>query len=98
MQIEEIYAIFLKSEGVTTDTRQSVEGKVFFALKGDNFDGNVCVESALEQGAVLAISDSKPSQKSHPNIVYVDNCLWALQDLARYHRQRLNKPVIALIG
>lgn len=95
-QIEEIYKAFLKSPGISTDSRNIVQGMLFFALKGENFDGNKFVHKALEKGASLAIIDNKEYQGK--GCLLVEDSLKTLQELARYHRSRLNIPVIGLTG
>jgi len=80
---------------VSTDTRTLEAGQVFFALSGDNFDGNTFVDVALERGAVAAVSTA-PSGRG-PCIV-VDDPLKALQDFAAWHRNRFSIPIIAITG
>jgi UDP-N-acetylmuramoyl-tripeptide--D-alanyl-D-alanine ligase len=89
---------FLDSTGVSTDTRTVSLGNLFFGLKGDNFDGNQYALEALRNGAKFAIIDDVSLQNTHPNFIFVENSLHALQDLAREYRRYLNKPVIALTG
>jgi len=69
---------------------------MFFALKGDNFNGNLFADEALTKGASYAIVDEIYSD--NPNVFLVDNVLKTLQDLANYHRKELGIPVIALTG
>ena len=97
MRIEELYSLFLKSGVVSTDTRNISEGCLFFALKGDNFNGNKFAEKALESGAAYSIIDEKLYKISDRNIL-VDNVLGALQELAQYHRSQLSIPVVAVTG
>ena len=97
MTVQEFYeTYYVKYPHVSTDTRTILEGSIFIALKGENFDGNQYALKALEQGAVCAVvSDSSiVSDKC----VVVDDTLLFLQDLARYHRQQLNIPVIGITG
>ncbi len=95
--IEQIHQAFLKSNGVTTDSRNCNNGEIFFALKGERFDGNKYVESVLKQGASYAIADDS-SLKGVANVFVVDNVLNTLQELARYHRRYLNIPILAITG
>ncbi|HCX99463.1 MAG TPA: UDP-N-acetylmuramoyl-tripeptide--D-alanyl-D-alanine ligase [Bacteroidales bacterium] len=77
---------------------RDVEGNcLFFALKGENFDGNAFAEDALSKGAFLAICDDQSLKDKH-NIEYVPNTLIFLQDLAKRHRKSLNIPVVGLTG
>jgi UDP-N-acetylmuramoyl-tripeptide--D-alanyl-D-alanine ligase len=97
MQIEELYSIYLKSSGIATDTRQDLTNKIFFALKGDNFDANDFALDAIQKGAVWAIVD-KTTLEKHPSLIFVEDSLKTLQDLARHHRSEINIPVIAITG
>ena len=47
MEIEQLYGLFLESKGVTTDTRTLSGGEMFFALKGETFDGNAYIVVTL---------------------------------------------------
>ena len=96
MTLPELHFHFLNSKGVCTDTRSLQEGQLFFALKGDNFNGNTYASQAVSSGALLAIIDDQSLKTEHT--VVVDNVLKTLQDLATYHRQYLNVPIIALTG
>lgn len=95
--IQELYDIFLKSSGVNTDTRTIKKDQLYFALRGENFDGNKFVEQALKNGAIHAIT-SDESFENHHDVTVVSNTLNTLQDLATYHRNSLNIPIVALTG
>lgn len=97
MNINQMHELFLKSSGVCTDTRKINQNCIFFALKGDNFNGNNFAIQALEKGAILAIVD-EPLQENSEHIVHVNNALKTLQKLANYHRKQLKTPIIALTG
>jgi UDP-N-acetylmuramoyl-tripeptide--D-alanyl-D-alanine ligase len=97
MLTEEIYNIWKRSTGVSTDTRTGLEGKLFFALSGENFDGNRFAEKAIEAGAIAAVIDKEDLNKNE-NFLLVDDSLQALQDLARYHREKLKTTVLAITG
>ncbi|NMH87325.1 UDP-N-acetylmuramoyl-tripeptide--D-alanyl-D-alanine ligase [Flavivirga algicola] len=97
MKIEQIHELFLQCHSVCTDTRKLKEGDLFFALKGENFNGNTYAEVALKNGAKYAIVDEEPYNTS-PNTILVNNTLEILQKLASYHRTYLNIPIIALTG
>jgi len=92
-----IYDLFLSSTGVTTDSRKVKPGQLFFALKGDRFDGNQYAQEVLDKGACAAIVDD-PAYHSGPKTILVDNGLKALQDLATTYRQSFDIPVIAITG
>jgi len=94
---EILYQHFLEHPIVCTDTRNIVKDCLFFALKGDNFDANTFADKALEAGAAFAIIDNASLKTSDKHIL-VEDVLTILQDLARWHRSRLNIPVIGLTG
>lgn len=95
--VENLYKIFQEYQTVTTDTRQITEGCIFFALKGDTFDGNVFAGKALELGAKCAVIDNI-SFKKDDRYFLVDDVLTTLQDLARHHRRQFDFPIIAITG
>ena len=114
MNIVEIYSRFKECGKVTTDTRTLVGGEIFFALKGENFDGNEYALKALEAGAAYAVvnSDSPVGRQVEEGVIeeniasrliVVEDTLLTLQELARWHRSMAfvgGKPltVIALTG
>ena len=105
MNIVEIYNRYKECGCVTTDTRTLKGGEMFFALKGENFDGNEYALKALEAGAAYAVvnSSAKVSESDDPRLIKVDDTLQTLQELARWHRSMTfvdGKPltVIALTG
>ncbi|HQH66577.1 MAG TPA: Mur ligase domain-containing protein, partial [Clostridia bacterium] len=83
--------------GVSIDSRTVKPGEIFFAIKGENFDGHDFVNKALEQKAVAAVC-SKKDKYAGDNIIYVEDTVKALQDLARFYRQSLEIPFIAVTG
>ena len=93
--MKELYNLFLQSTGVNTDTRTIAPGQMFFALKGENFDGNAFAAKALEAGAAYAVV-SIPS--TDPRMITVPDTLEALRALAAHHRRALGIPVIGLTG
>ncbi|WP_025743228.1 UDP-N-acetylmuramoyl-tripeptide--D-alanyl-D-alanine ligase [Aquimarina pacifica] len=97
MTIHQLHQLFLSSKGVCTDTRKIEKNTLFFALKGENFDGNSYAKIAVESGASYAIIDDPKYQISDKHILVTD-ALKTLQNLALYHRQHLKIPVIALTG
>ncbi|MGO4912285.1 UDP-N-acetylmuramoyl-tripeptide--D-alanyl-D-alanine ligase [Leeuwenhoekiella sp. W20_SRS_FM14] len=98
MEINDIHSLFLKSKGVTTDTRKIKRDTIFFALKGDNFNGNTYAVEALEYGASYAIIDDKDYASDNNRIILVADALKTLQDLAHIHRKHLDIPILALTG
>lgn len=96
MKIEELHLHFLNSSGICTDTRTIKKNCLFFALKGDNFNGNTFADSAIDKGAYKVIIDEEKHQNN--NSILVKNVLQTLQELASFHRLYLNIPIIALTG
>ena len=85
--------------GVSTDTRKLRPDAVFFALRGENFDGDAFAAQALAGGASVAVVHrwTGPAPATTAVIVVPDTLL-ALQRLARWWRQQLTLPVIAITG
>lgn len=96
MTTSDIYTIFLKSTGISTDTRTLKNNNLFIALSGENFNGNKFAEQALKSGAMYAIIDDPAYQSK--NTILVKNTLKTLQELATHHRRELNIPILALTG
>ncbi|MEJ6981143.1 UDP-N-acetylmuramoyl-tripeptide--D-alanyl-D-alanine ligase [Pedobacter sp. P351] len=97
MRIEDLYSIYLQHPEICTDTRKISTGCLFFALKGDNFDGNQFAEQALQDGAAFVVIDD-PVYNTSGSTLLVDDALTALQQLAAYHRKQLKIPVIGITG
>jgi UDP-N-acetylmuramoyl-tripeptide--D-alanyl-D-alanine ligase len=95
--IEQLYEIYLKHAVVSTDSRHLPEGCLFFALKGETFDGNKFAAQAIENGAAYAVIDD-PSCQTNDRCLLVPNVLEALQQLANHHRRQFDIPVIAIGG
>ena len=96
MEIKELYEIYKAHPVVTTDSRNCPEGSMFFALKGETFDGNKFAVAAIEKGCAYAVVDDKTIE--HPQTILVDNVLDTLQQLARYHREQLDIPFVGITG
>ena len=97
MSIEELYSIYLEQPLIETDTRKIKQGDIFFALKGPNFNGNNYTEQAFKEGASYCICDEESNFISE-RIIYVEDVLQTLQQLAKHHRQKFNIPFIAITG
>jgi UDP-N-acetylmuramoyl-tripeptide--D-alanyl-D-alanine ligase len=97
MEINELYKIYLTHPIICTDTRKIIKNSIYFALKGDNFNGNLFAMQAIEQGCAFAIVDEETTGKSN-FIIKVDNVLETLQALANHHRKNLSIPIIAITG
>ncbi len=97
MKIASLYKLYHQHYLVDTDTRSIRKNTLFFALKGDNFNGNQFAEKAISLGANYAIVDEKEYQTKE-NIILVDDVLETLQQLANYHRRQLKITIIGLTG
>src|SRR5690606_29778108 len=89
---------FLKHKIVCTDTRNIEKGCIFFALKGENFNGNCFAEEALNKGAALVVIDEPQINLPANKALLVENCLVALQNLANQYRNYTKVKVIAITG
>jgi len=99
MDIEKLHSLFLKCTHACTDTRSIQKNDMFFALKGPNFNGNSYAVLALQKGASYAVIDEKDYLNPEiPQILLVEDSLKTLQELARYHRQKLGLKIISLTG
>ena len=99
VSLEKLYSIFRQHPTVCTDSRRITPGCLFFALKGEKFDGNRFVGQALANGAAFAVADAPPADlAASPQCLRVPDVLDALQHLATYHRRQFDIPVIAIGG
>lgn len=98
MNTEQFYPLFLKSDKVTIDSRKIEKNDVFFAFSGDNFNAATLADQAVEKGALAVIVEQKDFENISKNIFYVPSSLQFLQDLAVYHRNKLQIPIIGLTG
>ncbi|MEY2870064.1 MAG: hypothetical protein RIR01_2570, partial [Bacteroidota bacterium] len=97
MDISYIHSLFLKSTGVSIDTRKIQQNSMFVAIKGERFDANTFAKEALEKGASYVIIDNKDYYIDERTVL-VEDSLMALQELAKFHRNYLKLPIIALTG
>ncbi len=97
MKIRQLHQLYTQNYLVDTDTRTIRKGSLFFALKGDNFDGNKFAEEALKKGAKYAIIDNPKFYKG-TNTILVKDTLRTLQKLANYHRKDLDISILSLTG
>ncbi|WP_313113053.1 UDP-N-acetylmuramoyl-tripeptide--D-alanyl-D-alanine ligase [Aequorivita sediminis] len=98
MDIKTIHQYFLESSGVSTDSRNIPVKSIFFALKGDNFNGNMFAQEALDKGAFKVVIDEKKFHKDTGETILVENVLVTLQQLAYFHRNYLGLHIISLTG
>lgn len=96
--IEFLYSKFLLSDGVSIDTRTIEKGNLFFGLNGPNFKGSQYAEKALEMGASYAVVDDPELPTKNDKIIYTEDALKALQDLAIFHRSKFRGSVLAITG
>ncbi|MBT3383547.1 MAG: UDP-N-acetylmuramoyl-tripeptide--D-alanyl-D-alanine ligase [Prolixibacteraceae bacterium] len=94
---EKIYKLFNEFPYISTDSREIYKDSIFFALKGENFNGNKFAKEALQKGAAFAIIDEEEYYYSEKTIL-VNNALESLQDLARVHRKKLGILILAITG
>jgi UDP-N-acetylmuramoyl-tripeptide--D-alanyl-D-alanine ligase len=97
MDIKEIHKLFLISNDIVIDTRKVKQKSFFVAIKGEKHDANSFAKEAIEKGAIYAIIDNPDYYIDHRTII-VQNSLVTLQELAKYHRNYLKLPIIALTG
>lgn len=97
MKTSELHSLFLTCNSVCTDTRTLKPNDLFFALKGDNFNGNTYASQAIASGAKFAVIDEASAHISEQTIL-VDDVLETLQELATFHRSYLGIPIVALTG
>ncbi|WP_396147605.1 UDP-N-acetylmuramoyl-tripeptide--D-alanyl-D-alanine ligase [Flavobacterium sp.] len=97
MDIKDIHKLFLLSNDIVIDTRKVKQKSFFVAIKGEKYDANTFAKEAIEKGAIYAIIDNPDYYIDHRTII-VQNSLVALQELAKYHRNYLKLPIIALTG
>ena len=95
--MEKLYKLYKEHATISIDSRNIIVGCLFFALKGDKFNGNNFALQALEAGAAYAVVDDASLPK-HPRLIQVKDVLDTLQRLAHHHRQQLNIPIVAITG
>lgn len=97
MDINYIHGLFLKCNSVSIDTRKIEANSLFVAIKGERFDANTFAKEALMKGASFVVIDDESFYIDERTIL-VEDSLFALQELAKFHRKYLKLPVIALTG
>ncbi|MCD4772910.1 MAG: UDP-N-acetylmuramoyl-tripeptide--D-alanyl-D-alanine ligase [Bacteroidales bacterium] len=97
MLIKQLYKIFIKYSKISIDSREDQNNGIFFALKGENFNGNKFAKNAIENGAAYAVVD-EAAFCENKKFILVDDVLKTLQELAKYHRDKTDIPLIAITG
>lgn len=97
MEIKDIHRLFLECKSVSIDTRKIENNSMFVAIKGERFDANTFAAEALEKGASYVIIDN-PTYYIDERTILTEDSLSTLQDLAKFHRDYLKLPIIALTG
>ena len=97
MTVKEIHNLFLKCNSVSIDTRKIESNSLFVAIKGENFDANTFAQEAFNKGAKYVIIDNSNYLIDETTIL-VEDSLKTLQELAKYHRNYLKIPIVALTG
>ena len=97
MNITNLYKIYLNHPNICIDSRKAKANSIFFAIRGEKFNGNKFAEEALNKGCDFAVVDEKINTKNE-KIILVKNCLTTLQQLAAFHRRKLSIPVIGITG
>lgn len=97
MDIQQLYHLYQQHPIITTDSRDCPKDSIFFALKGESFDGNKFAAAAIEKGCAYAIIDN-PEYQQDNRFILVEDVLQTFKDLAREHRRQFNIPVIGITG
>lgn len=98
MNTEQFYPLFLQAAHVVIDSRKIEKNDIFFAFSGENFNAATLAENAIDKGALAVIVEQQEYENRDKNIFYVPSTLAFLQELAIYHRKKLQIPVIGLTG
>ena len=100
VDIKNLHNKFLECNStLDIDSRSIRNGSMFFAIKGENFDGNKFANEALEKGSKIAVIDSGDINfNNNNNIIKVDDSLKTLQDLALFHRKSIKSKIVAITG
>ena len=97
MNIHNLHKIYLNHPNICTDSRKAKSNSIFFAIKGEKFNGNKFAKEALKKGCEYAIVDEEIDDRNE-RVILVEDCLQTLQKLASFHRKKLNIPIIGITG
>ncbi len=95
--MEKLFELFYECSSICTDTRNIKQNALFVALKGEHFNGNEFAKQAIDSGSRYAIVD-EIEFSNNTNIFYVKDSLIYLQQLANYHRNKFDIPIIGITG
>jgi len=84
--------------GVSIDSRTIKKGEIFFALKGERFDGHDFLQGAIDKGAKAVVVSKKKKFAAKIATINVAHTLTALQELAKFYRQKFNPVVVGVTG
>ncbi len=98
MNTKGIYELYKQSYTISTDSRHITPKCLYFAFRGEHFNGNEWAAEAKDKGALACFVEQEEFADSQKGIYYVQSSLESLQKLAMYHRQQLSIPVIGLTG
>ncbi len=99
IEISELYKVFQAHPVITTDSRDCPSGSIFFALRGDTFNGNEYAKAALDKGCAFAVIDQPEfADAADSRLILVDDVLITLQQLANHHRRQLGTPIVGITG
>jgi len=96
-KVKLLYSLIAAGTPFSTDSRRVTPGGLFFALKGDSFNGNDYAEKALQAGCSLAVID-RDNCLADDRYILVDDVLSTLQQLSQMHRDAFSIPVIGITG
>ena len=96
--IEKIYQLYKKAYTITTDSRNISKDCIFVALKGEHFDGNDFALQVAEEGIAAGVIADRADLPKHERLFVVEDSLKCLQELAKYHREKLGLPIIGITG
>lgn len=96
--MEELYKKYVECGfKVSTDTRKEIKNSLFFALSGENFDGNTFSKEAKEKGAKYVVVDNE-KYATIQGAILVENTEKTLQELAKLHKNKIKTKVIGITG
>lgn len=96
---QKLYDLYVPGSGVSTDSRSILSGQIYFALKGEQFNGNRFALQAIESGAVAAVvNKNEDLPADHSALIFSEDPLHELQCLALHYRKKWSCPVIAITG